>query len=126
MNDIVTAVVDEMFDVRRHLARMVVWRDEWSSQDEQLRARLRPLKTNKPLDRQLGNQIGRFRKRLRMRRVREPLEIAAKSLETEEAYRRLKENLARQFLSLSKEDRLLWLDNFLFIMRLTCGSCTKR
>src|SRR5258708_23149104 len=116
MNDIVTAIVDETFDVRRHLARMRVWKDEWSSQDEELRARLRQLKTNKPLDRQRGNQIGRFRKRLRMMRVREPLEIAAKSLETEEAYRRLKENLARQFLSLSKEDRLLWLDNFLFIM----------
>ncbi len=52
MNEIVTAIVDETFDVRRHLARMRVWQDEWSSEDEQLRARLRPLKTNKPLDKQ--------------------------------------------------------------------------
>ena len=31
MNDITTAIVDETFDVRRHLARMRVWQDEWSS-----------------------------------------------------------------------------------------------
>lgn len=116
MNEIVTSIIDETFDVRRHLDRMLTWRDEWSSQDEQLQARLRSLNPSKPMDRQLGNQIGRFRKRLRMRRVREPLEIAAKSLKTEEAYRCLRENLARQFLGLSKGDRLLWLDNFLFIM----------
>lgn len=116
MNDIITTVIDERFDVRRHLARMYAWKDEWSSEDEQLRARLRSLNISKPLDRQLGKQIGCFRKRLRMRRVREPLQIAAQSLETEEAYRLLKENLARQFLSLTKKDCLLWLDNFIFIM----------
>lgn len=116
MNEIVTTIIDETFDVRRHLARMRVWEDEWLCQDEQLRARLRPLKTNKPLDKQIGNQIGRFRKRLKMRRVREPLEIAAKILETEEGYRLLRQNLARQFLALSKQERLLWLNNFVFIL----------
>src|SRR5581483_4105596 len=35
---------------------------------------------------------------------------------TEKGYRLLRQNLARQFASLSKEDRLLWLNNFLFIM----------
>jgi energy-coupling factor transporter ATP-binding protein EcfA2 len=116
VNDIVTTIIDETFDVRRHLARMRVWQDEWSSEDEQLRARLHSLKTNKPLDKQLGKQIGRFRKRLKMMRVREPLEIAAQSIETEEGYRLLRQNLANQFASLSKEDRLFWLNNFLFIM----------
>lgn len=116
MNEIITTILDERFDVRRHLARMSEWKDEWSSEDEKLRARLRSLQPSKPLDKQIGKQIGSFRKRLKMRRVREPLQIAAQSLETEEAYRLLKENLATQFLSLSKEDRLLWLDNFLFIM----------
>jgi energy-coupling factor transporter ATP-binding protein EcfA2 len=116
MNDIVTAIVDETFDVRRHLARMRVWQDEWFCEDAQLRARLRQLKTNKPLDKQLGKQIGLLRKRLKMRRVREPLEIAKKSIETEEGYRLLRKSLAKQFAALSKEDRLLWLNNFLFIM----------
>jgi len=116
MNEIVTTIVDETFDVRRHLARMRVWQDEWSSEDENLRARLRPLKTDIPLDKQLGNQIGRFRKRLKMRRVREPLEISAKTIATEEGYRLLRQNLAKQFVALPKEERLLWLDNFVFIM----------
>src|SRR6266700_7761809 len=116
MNDIITAIVDETFDVRRHLARMHSWKDEWYSEDEQLRARLRSLDPKKPLDKQLGKQIGSFRKRLRMKRVREPLDITAKSLESENAYRCIRENLSSQFLSLSKEERLFWLDNFLFIM----------
>src|SRR6266581_3297678 len=116
MNDITTTIIDETFDVRRHLARMQSWKDEWCSEDEKVRARLRSLDPKKPLDKQLGKQIGSFRKRLRMKRVKEPLDIAASSLESEEAYRHLKENLSRQFLSLSKEERLFWLDNFLFIM----------
>ena len=116
MNDITTAIVDETFDVRRHLARMQSWKDEWYSEDEQLRARLRSLDPKKPLDKQLGKQIGSFRKRLRMKRVREPLDITAKSLESENAYRCIRENLSSQFLSLSKEECLFWLDNFLFIM----------
>jgi len=116
MNDITTAIVDETFDVRRHLARMHSWKDEWYSEDEQLRARLRSLDPKKPLDKQLGKQIGSFRKRLRMKRVREPLDITAKSFESENAYRCIRENLTNQFLSLSKEERLFWLDNFLFIM----------
>ena len=94
----------------------VCGRNEWRTEDEQLRARLRPLKTNKPMDKQLGEQIGRFRKRLKMRQVREPLEIAPKTIETEEGYRLLRQNLAKQFGALPKEDRLLWLNNFLFIM----------
>src|SRR5437763_13025379 len=116
MNDIVTAVVDETFDVRQRLTQMRLWRNEWESEDEILRARLRQLNTNTPLDKQRGQQIGRLRKRLKMRPVREPLEIAAQSIETEEGYRLLRHNLVRKFVSLSKEDRLLWLDNFLFIM----------
>ena len=116
MNDITTTIIDETFDVRRHLARMQSWKDEWCNEDEQLRARLRSLDPKKPLDKQLGKQIGSFRKRLKMKRVKEPLDIAATSLESDEAYRCLKENLSRQFLSLSKAECLFWLDNFLFVM----------
>ncbi len=110
MNDIVTAVIDETFDVRRHLARMSVWQDEWASEDEQLRAKLRLLQTNEPLDKQLGRQIGLFRKRLKMMRVREPLEFHKKTLATEEGYRLIWQNLAKQFASLPKKDRMLWLN----------------
>src|SRR6266702_4461521 len=116
MKDIVTAVVDETFDVRRHLARMGVWQDEWASEDERLRAKLRLLKPDKPLDKQLGRQIGLFRKRSKMMRVREPLEFHKKTLATEEGYRLIRQNLAKQFVSLPKKDQMLWLNNFVFIM----------
>lgn len=71
-----------------------------------------------PLDMQKGEQIGRLRKRLKARRVREPLEIVVSSQESEEGegYRHVRQNLAAQFATSSKEERLLWLNNFLFIM----------
>lgn len=116
MNDISTTIIDETFDVGRHLARMRKWENEWSSEDEQLRARLHSLKTKNPLDRQLGKQIGRSRKRLKMRRIREPLGISEKAIATEEGYRLLRQNLAKQFIALCKDDRLFWLNNFIFIM----------
>jgi AAA domain len=116
MNNITTALVDEKFNVRRRLAHMRTWREEWLSQDEHLRARLRQLNINKPLDEQRGNQIGRLRKRLRMRQVREPLEIAVNSDNPGSEYQRIRRNLAVQFTSIPKKDRLFWLENFLFIM----------
>ncbi len=78
MDEIVAAKVDEKFDVRLRLARMREWRDEWQSEDERLKARLRSLNPNKRLDIQRGDQIGILRKRLKMRLLREPLEISAK------------------------------------------------
>jgi len=116
MNSITTATVDEHFNVRQRLGHMRTWRDEWQSHDEVLRTRLRQLNINKPLDEQRGNQIGRLRKRLRMRQVREPLEIVVRTEQPGEEYRRIHQNLATQFASLTKSDRLFWLENFLFIM----------
>jgi hypothetical protein len=116
MDEITTAAVDEKFDVRQRLAHMRMWREEWLREDEHLRARLRQLNINKPLDEQRGNQIGRLRKRLRMRQVREPLEIVIRSDNPGAEYQRIRQNLAAQFVSISKEDRLFWLENFLFIM----------
>src|SRR6266702_8053966 len=95
---------------------MGVWQDEWASEDERLRAKLRLRKPDKPLDKQLGRQIGLFRKRSKMMRVREPLEFHKKTIATEEGYRLIRQNLAKQFVSLPKKDQMLWLNNFVFIM----------
>ena len=53
--------------------------------DDLLRTRLRQLNINKPLDEQRGNQIGRLRKRLRMRQMREPLEIVLRTEQPEKS-----------------------------------------
>ncbi len=116
MNDIVTAIVDENFDVHQRLALMRRWKDEYFSEDEQLQVRLRQLNGDKPLDVQRGHQIGQLRKILILKQVREPLEIAKGSNQPGVRDRSIRQNLVRQFASLSKVDRLLWLDNFLFIM----------
>ena len=112
MNEIVTALVDEKFDVRQRLMRVDEWREEWLREDERLKARLRTLSPDKRLDIQRGDQIGIFRKRLKMRLIREPLEIRAQST----SYKDIRQNLAEQFTRLPKEKKLLWLDNFIFIM----------
>ncbi len=113
MFEIVTAIVDEKFDVRQHLVQVSKWKDEWQCEDDRLKARLRKLSPKKRLDIQRGDQIGIFRKRLKMRLIREPLEIAA---EPKIGYKDIRQNLVEQFTSLPKEMKLLWLDNFIFIM----------
>jgi hypothetical protein len=111
--EIITAIVDEKFDVRQRLMQLSNWKDEWLHEDERLKARLRRLSPKKRLDIQRGDQIGIFRKRLKMRLIREPLEIAA---EPKVGYKHIRQNLVEQFATLPKEMRLLWLDNFIFIM----------
>jgi len=75
MYDIVTAVVDENFDVHQRLARMQGWQNEYISEDEQLQVRFCQLDANKPLDVQRGHQIGQLRKILILKQLREPLEV---------------------------------------------------
>lgn len=111
MFDIVTSMVDEKFDIRQRLTHICEWREEWLHEDERLKARLRQLDPSKRLDIQRGDQIGILRKRLKMRLLREPLEISTKV-----KGQVIRQNLREQFVGLSKEDRLLWLDNFIFLM----------
>lgn len=113
MYEILTTVVDEKFDIRLRLAQLCEWRDEWLCEDERLKARLRQLNPNKRLDIQRGDQIGILRERLKMRLLRKPLEISAKA---KDGYKGIRQNLKEQFVGLPKEDKLLWLDNFIFLM----------
>lgn len=116
MNDIVTAVVDENFNVHQRLARIRRWQNEYFSENEQLQVRLGQLDSNKPLDVQRGHQIVQLRKILILKQVIEPLEIIMGSDQPGSRHWSVRQNLVHQFASLSKMDRLRWLDNFLFIM----------
>lgn len=113
MYEIATALVDEKFDVRLRLRHLTERREEWLREDERLKARLRQLDSNKRLDIQRGDQIGILRKLLRIRLIREPLEISAQA---KGGYKGIRQHLREQFAGLSKEDKLLWLDNFIFLM----------
>src|SRR6266702_4669508 len=100
----------------QRLAHLRRWQNEYFSEDEQLQARLRQLDGNKPLDVQRGHRISQLRKILILKQVREPLEVVLGSDQPEARQWSVRQNLVRQFGSLSKMDRLRWLDNFLFIM----------
>ncbi len=116
MNEIVTAVVDENFDVHQRLEQIRRWQNEYFSEDEQLQVRLRQLDATKPLDVQRAHQIGQLRKILILKQVREPLEVIIGSHQPGSIQWSVRQNLMHQFASLSKTDRLRWLGNFLFIM----------
>jgi AAA domain len=116
MDDIVTAAVDENFDVHQRLALMQGWQKEYFSEDELLQFHLRQLDASKPLDLQRAHQIGQLRKILILEQVREPLEVLLESDQLGFRYRSIRQNLVHQFFSLTKMDRLRWLDNFMFIV----------
>lgn len=116
MNDIVAAVVDENFDVNQRLEHLRRWQNEYFNEDEQLQILLRQLDATKPLDIQRGHQISQLRKILILKQVREPLEVVLGSDQPGSRLRSIRQNLISQFASLSKMDRLRWLNNFLFIM----------
>src|SRR5712692_1948243 len=116
MNNFVTAIVDEHFDVYQRLARMRQWHNEYFSEDEQLQVRLHQLDGNEPLDVHRAHQINQLRKILILKQVREPLEVVMGSDQPGARQWSVRQHLVHQFASLSKMDRLRWLDNFLFIM----------
>lgn len=113
MYEIQTAAVDEKFNIRLRLAQLRSWKDEWLCEDEKLRVRARQLNLNKRLDIQRGDQIALSIERLKMRLIKEPLEISNK---VEGGYKSVRQNLKEQFVGLSVEEKLLWLDNFIFLM----------
>lgn len=111
MKEIVTEVIDTTFDVRKRLARMQEWWEEWQQQDQQLHAKVNQLSGS---DKELGKQIGLLRMRLKLRCLREPLTFPV-GLSGED-YLAIQQHLVMQFATLSSEERLAWLDNLLFIM----------
>ena len=64
---------------------------------------------------QKGAQIASLRKRLQLNLVQEPIEIAPALVE-QIGYPVLRRCLVQQFAGLTTDERLLWLNNFLFIL----------
>ena len=110
-----TIQINRSLDVSQRLSRLHCWQQEWQSQDTLLNQRLEQLDPNKHIDIQRGEQIIRLQQRLRLSLVKEPIEISP-SLVNEVGYEPLRQTLCTQFARLTKAERLLWLNNFLFIM----------
>lgn len=108
-------LVDTQFDVRKRLKDLREWSKEWEQDDRLLMERIHQLDENRPTFEQEGMQFASLRKRGSMKLVKRPLYISP-DLVKEVGYDTLRESLVRQFATLSKEERLLWLTNFYFIL----------
>jgi hypothetical protein len=110
-----TVHLDRTLDVAERLAQLRDWQHTWDHERMTLDRQLRLLDPNDRFDIQRGQQLTRLQQRLRMKLVQAPLEIAPDVI-NQTGYDVLRHDLVRQFAPLSQEERLLWLQNFLFIM----------
>ena len=110
-----TIPFDESLDVSRRLANLRMWQAEWQHIDRQLEEQLIPIEGNNLLELQRGIHIANVQRRMAMTLVKEPLSIPESVLK-QLGVRTIREQFAQQFAGLSKEERLLWLNSFLFFM----------
>jgi len=114
MNDALTVALDDRINVRQRLQQLCEWQMEWRKEDAYLIQRVAELGETQQAS-QEGAQIGSLRRRLLLRQVRRPLEISPEQV-VRITYPVLRQHLVEQFVRLTQEERLLWLNNFLFIM----------
>lgn len=110
-----TEKIDLNFSVNQRLASLSKWNDEFEQEDKVLAMKSRSLNPENKTDNQLGQQIAAYRRVLRQKQVMYPLEIEQEYVR-EVGYQKIREHLRQQFVGLTKEQKLLWLNNFLFIM----------
>jgi hypothetical protein len=108
-------VIDEQLNVRTRLAQLQEWERLWKHEDHVLEQRVMQLAVDDAIDVQKGGQIAGLRKRLQLNLVKEPIEIAPAMVE-QVRYPVLRRHLMQQFATLTMAERLLWLNNFLFIL----------
>ena len=114
-NIVKTDKVNKSFSVRERLEKLKLWQVRFRELDKILENRERALNPKSPCDRQIGASIARQRRRLRILLSQLPLEIVTDEMDGEELAQ-LRANLFIQFAALSPEEKLLWLNNFEFIL----------
>ena len=107
--------LDESLDVRKRLTHLAGWQTEWRRIDRLLEEQVSQLDGNKLLELQQASHIANVRRRMEMTLVKIPLSIPEQVLRNL-GVRRIRELFALQFASLTKEERLLWLNSFIFLM----------
>ena len=110
-----TVFVDATLDVHPRLTQLRIWKTGWQQEDECLLQKVRQLNPNRALELQQAAQIANLRRQLPLRLVRRPLELPAEMVKST-GYQAMRQKLAVQFAGLSQAERLLWLNNFLFIV----------
>src|SRR6266853_5485263 len=110
-----TPPLDASLDVSRRLDHLRGWQTEWSRIDRLLEEQVARLDGNKLLELQQASHIANVRRRMEMTLVKTPLSIPESVLRNLGVHC-IRELFARQFARLTKEDRLLWLNSFIFLL----------
>ena len=110
-----TTPLDTSLDVSLRLAQLRTWQTEWYRIDRHLEEQVNQLDGNKLGELQQASHIANVRRRMEMTLVKTPLSIPEEVLRNL-GVRRIRELFAQQFARLIKEERLLWLNSFFFLM----------
>jgi Bacterial TniB protein len=110
-----TTSLDPSLDVNLRLANLRMWQAEWQHVDRQLEEQVSLLDGNNVLELQQSVQISNTRRRMAMTLVQQPLSIPERVLK-HLGVRAIRDLFAQQFASRTCEERLLWLNSFLFFM----------
>jgi hypothetical protein len=112
---ITTVPGDPSLDVSYRLALLRTWQAEWQRIDHELEEQVSLLDGNNLLELQQSVHISNVRRRMEMTLVKQPLSIPEDVIR-QLGVRAIREQFAQQFASLTREERLLWLNSFLFFM----------
>lgn len=107
--------LDPSLDVRLRLANLRAWQKEWQEIDRQLEELVGPLDANNAIELQQATQISTMRRRMAMTLVKQPLSIPEFVLK-QLGVRAVRSVFAQQFAERTREERLLWLNSFLFFL----------
>ena len=110
-----SAPLDESLDVSLRLTQLQEWQTEWYRVDRHLEEQVSLLDGNKLMELQQASHIANVRRRMEMTLVKTPLSIPERVL-LNLGVHRIREIFASQFASLTREERLLWLNSFFFLM----------
>jgi hypothetical protein len=112
---ITTPPFDPSLDVNRRLANLRTWQAEWQHIDHELEEQVSHLDGNNLLQLQQSVHLSNVRRRMEMTLVKEPLAVP-ESVFKHLGVRAVRSQFAQQFAGLTREERLLWLNSFLFFM----------
>jgi Bacterial TniB protein len=107
--------LDESLDVHKRLEHLQTWQTEWYHIDRLLEDQVSHLDGSKLLELQQASHIANVRRRMEMTLAKKPLSIPESVLLHLGVYR-IRELMASQFASLTRQERLPWLNSFFFLM----------
>src|SRR5579871_3181800 len=108
--------LDTQINVRQRLKDLAIWQEEWKNHNAFFDMLIGAMEENSSqIDLQRAAEISRLRRRLELQQVRIPFEIPVETIK-EMGYAALHRDLVTQYTQLTKADRLLWLNNLLFLL----------